>query len=438
IPVSSRTALYTIYRIITLPVPFNHTTTHATAISGMPDYLAVTDDTSSYIEMSATDLDLCTGQSIKSCQYLSGERSIQTPTCAVAVFANRTPKPHCSFRVLESAVKSSLLEVQPGVIDNNFGDIMKKDAKLNAELGDIAIKMKRSEKVSRQMSYITMEDIGVAKEDFTTWPHIVAACALAMSCALAVAAVLTFKRLRTLCIVVSLLTGTKAAPVHAPLPSVAPSLQWSKTNDVGIVHPSGGPTRVQLTYGRSPDPAATNPNQTLTCSQSTPGYFLLSVELVSLVLLLLVLLRYAKTVISTKVYRSEVYLEISNGETYIDIFLISLAFCPSEYDLTLPSWIRGLTLQIRSFAPDDLILDWQYFSIRERPTSAYIGFPKVIKLGLLQCRRMRRLVRRPYTVNIKNIHGGRAFYVARAFGSEPVANPTAPPEVVREEFDQVD
>ncbi|KAK7492462.1 hypothetical protein BaRGS_00016335 [Batillaria attramentaria] len=249
---------------------------------------------------------------------------------------------------------------------------------------------------------------------------------------------LTFKRLRTLCIVVSLLTGTKAAPVHAPLPSVAPSLQWSKTNDVGIVHPSGGPTSVQLTYGRSPDPVATKPNQTLTCSQSTPDYFLLSVELVSLVLLLLVLLRYAKTVISTKVYRSEVYLEISNGETYIDIFLISLAFCPSEYDLTLPSWIRGLTLQTRSFAPDDLILDWQYFSIRERPTSAYIGFPKVIKLGLLQCRRMRRLVRRPYTVNIKIIHGGRAFYVARAFGSEPVANPTAPPEVVREEFDQVD
>ena len=529
IPVSSRTALYTLYQVLTMPVPFNHTTTHATLVKGMPDYIAVTDDVTSYVEMSAASYDTCTNGVIKSCQSLSGERSMKTPSCAAAIFTNKTPKQYCEFQFLESHENPFILEIEPSVVllsnikeiiftcrndvtkragctfctvtlpcgcglladtwqiaprliacressessksfpvslalleqffnqsalrkiesntlfpeplafdiphlqieEPEFQKTVQQDEKLSRDLTDIVKSMKQSTKVSRRVISLTKEDLGMATEDFTTWPHIFATCALALSCVLAVAALVIFKRLRTLCIIVGMLTGGKGVTA-ATMPAPSAQLQWKNPNNNPMANPNASPGPELTYFNNAPPPPQPGMHIQPNDNPPIPDYALLIIELVSLILLLLVLLRFALAITRTMIYRSDVYLEISNGSTYIDVYLSSLALCPSEYELVLTSWVKKLALKTRNFAPDDLVIEWPNFNLKEKATSTLIGLPRLVKLTFYQCHSLRKMVKLNYTVNLKVVHGGRAFYVEMARSTwrsnrmkEGIANPTS-------------
>ena len=118
---------------------------------------------------------------------------------------------------------------------------------------------------------------------------------------------------------------------------------------------------------------------------------------------------------------SDVFLEISDCKTYIDVYLLSLALCPTEYGLTLSNWVVEIGLNKRSFAPDDLVLDCpNFFFIRERPTGKDIYFPTTIKLGIWQCYRIRKLINGNegrYWANVKLLHGGHACYLKKKTAS---------------------
>ncbi|KAK7092908.1 hypothetical protein V1264_008584 [Littorina saxatilis] len=104
------------------------------------------------------------------------------------------------------------------------------------------------------------------------------------------------------------------------------------------------------------------------------------------------------------VYCLEVYLEITNGKVYGDIYLTSLAYCPTEYDLFLTCWIQNLSLLKRGLGTDDLFIAWPRFYLQEIKTGQTIVWPKTIKLTLYQCYRMRKIVMDNYTVHPKIIH----------------------------------
>ena len=115
IPISSRSALFDIFRVLTFPVPLNHSTTHVTLIQILPDYIAMAEDHSAFVEMSSTEFGLCTQNLIRTCPTLKGQSSLQSPTCAAALFAKLSTRKRCNFRMIEDALKPLLFEVQPGL-----------------------------------------------------------------------------------------------------------------------------------------------------------------------------------------------------------------------------------------------------------------------------------------------------------------------------------
>lgn len=105
----------TLKQVLTMPVPINHTTTHATQLDDMPDYLAISEDKSVFFEMSMSDFAMCTGQIFLSCPLTQGIRTINTLTCSSALYLQINPDRYCTFRVKEHAVTPNLLEVESGL-----------------------------------------------------------------------------------------------------------------------------------------------------------------------------------------------------------------------------------------------------------------------------------------------------------------------------------
>ena len=161
------------------------------------------------------------------------------------------------------------------------------------------------------------------------------------------------------------------------------------------------------------------PNQPVTdlptCQQPLADHFLLTIELVSLLLLLLVLLRSVTLILRTAIYRTDAVLEVSDRKTIIDIQLQSQAYCPVEYDLVMMSWITSLSLTKHVCSSDNLEISWTYFFLTTWPTGELIYLPTTVKLSLWQSYKLRQIINSgDYVVNLKVMHGGRAVYLRRS------------------------
>lgn len=283
--------------------------------------------------------------------------------------------------------------------------------------------MKASKPVYRQVSVTGFTDEFATDGDlFATWPHIFATVALVLACILAVAVFLLYKRLRTLCLVIAMMSGQHPAisAANAQVLAPSPALNWRPNTSTPT------PARVNhpLVYNPTPPLPQAHAETLPSCEPPISNHLLLGLELLSLALLLIFLIKYSTTVLKTMVYRSEVYLEITNGKVYVDIYLTSLAYCPTEYDLCLACWIQNLSLLKRGLGTDDLFIAWPRFYLQEIKTGQTIVLPKTIKLTLYQCYRMRKIVMDNYTVHPKIIHGGRAFYVTKGTPSHGVSMST--------------
>ena len=115
IPVSAVDNNYDLFSITSRPVPFNSSTTLATHITNLPDFIALSSDRTQFIEISAQELIMCTGHSLKACRLPQGHRSVQSPTCALALLLELDTKEYCQFKVTENALLPSVLEVDDGL-----------------------------------------------------------------------------------------------------------------------------------------------------------------------------------------------------------------------------------------------------------------------------------------------------------------------------------
>ena len=110
-------------------------------------------------------------------------------------------------------VNYSLPQVQ--IDEHSFQTDLEQATKLDGDLDSISNKMKNNEKVYRQMSSyaLTHDMFGTDEFEYSSPTNIIGAVALVLSVSLVVVVVFMYRRLRTLCLVISLITAAKPVPV---------------------------------------------------------------------------------------------------------------------------------------------------------------------------------------------------------------------------------
>ncbi|KAK3100591.1 hypothetical protein FSP39_022245 [Pinctada imbricata] len=112
-PVSTHEKPLQLYKIITLPVPLNNTSNHATQLLNIPDYLAVTHHHDYFVHLSSTDLQKCTSTPLSLCTNNLPLSPLSTPDCIMAIFENKPKRVAklCDFRFVPNILKSQLIEL---------------------------------------------------------------------------------------------------------------------------------------------------------------------------------------------------------------------------------------------------------------------------------------------------------------------------------------
>ena len=98
---------------------------------------------------------------------------------------------------------------------NSFQTDLEQATKLDGDLDSISNKMKNNENVYRQMSSyaLTHDMFGTDEFEYSSPTNVIGAVALVLSVSLVVVVVIMYRRLRTLSLVISLITATKPVPV---------------------------------------------------------------------------------------------------------------------------------------------------------------------------------------------------------------------------------
>ena len=87
-PLSTFSRPLTLFKIISLPVPTNASSQHATKLTNVPDYFAVTHGREHFALLDSSDLKDCTKTSHMFCPFNIPLRPITVPDCMVALFSN--------------------------------------------------------------------------------------------------------------------------------------------------------------------------------------------------------------------------------------------------------------------------------------------------------------------------------------------------------------
>jgi len=102
-----------LYELISLPVPVNSSTSHATQLLDLPKYLAVTHHQQFYTTFNTENLASCSKHSIFHCDFNIALTPITSPSCVIGLFANNKQwvKKNCDFRFLPDLLKPQILEL---------------------------------------------------------------------------------------------------------------------------------------------------------------------------------------------------------------------------------------------------------------------------------------------------------------------------------------
>lgn len=115
LPISSYKNSMSFYDILSIPVPINSSSEHATQILDLPKYFIITSDQQYYAALTTFDFQLCAGDATKFCKQNIALSPITTQSCILALYANDKAqvKALCNFRFLQSAIKPSITELTP-------------------------------------------------------------------------------------------------------------------------------------------------------------------------------------------------------------------------------------------------------------------------------------------------------------------------------------
>lgn len=115
LPVSHFKEPLQVYNVISLPVPINNTSAHATHLLKVPQNFIVTVDHQFYTTISDTLLSKCKGHTLKQCPFNIALLPVTKPSCILALYANdkSNVKALCDFRFVSNAIQPEILEINP-------------------------------------------------------------------------------------------------------------------------------------------------------------------------------------------------------------------------------------------------------------------------------------------------------------------------------------
>ena len=118
LPISHFTDPLHVFKVISLPVPLNSTSKHATHLLGMPDNLILTSNQQFYTTVSDIQLNSCKGKKVKQCSFNLALTPVTTESCVLALYINSKDKVKslCDFRFVQNALKSEIIELKPNFL----------------------------------------------------------------------------------------------------------------------------------------------------------------------------------------------------------------------------------------------------------------------------------------------------------------------------------
>ena len=125
VPITTLVSDFNLYKISVLPVPINHTTSHVTKISSLPDYLAINQNNNNFIEISQENLEC---SNIINNNLCHDTNVIQTSnSCSSALFLDSKLNIHnlCHIQFIANHAKPSIFLIQPGsILATNISNII--------------------------------------------------------------------------------------------------------------------------------------------------------------------------------------------------------------------------------------------------------------------------------------------------------------------------
>ncbi|XP_052809655.1 uncharacterized protein LOC128238123 isoform X1 [Mya arenaria] len=130
-PISTFNKPLSLFKVISLPVPINNTSNHATQLLDLPQLFAITGDSQYYGTFDMTELNSCKTGKTKICTFNKALYPITHDTCISALFNDDKSliKANCNFRFLISHLSSEILPLSHTTILVYNVDIVEFDCK---------------------------------------------------------------------------------------------------------------------------------------------------------------------------------------------------------------------------------------------------------------------------------------------------------------------
>ena len=118
LPLTYRPKPLSLYKLSTIPVPINETSTHATTLLNLPPFFLITDDSEYYASLSELEISKCYGKPQLYCPFNLALRPATSQSCELGLFTNNKQMVHsfCDFRFLENTILPKLVELNPTTI----------------------------------------------------------------------------------------------------------------------------------------------------------------------------------------------------------------------------------------------------------------------------------------------------------------------------------
>ncbi|WAR04280.1 Y068-like protein [Mya arenaria] len=106
------------YKVLSLPVPINASSPHATQLMDLPDYFIMSDDRQYYTTLSAAEFAECHGKGVKYCAHNFALKPVTTSSCILSLFGNDKDnvKSNCDFRFIQNVIKPEIIEIASNLL----------------------------------------------------------------------------------------------------------------------------------------------------------------------------------------------------------------------------------------------------------------------------------------------------------------------------------
>ena len=123
-PISHEKQPLQLFEIISMPVPVNNTSNHATQLLDLPKFLAITSHQQYYLELQKDDIALCRKHHYYICNFNKALKPVTKDSCVMGLFSNNKVMINklCNFRFVPNLLSSAVVELSPdsAIVYNSY------------------------------------------------------------------------------------------------------------------------------------------------------------------------------------------------------------------------------------------------------------------------------------------------------------------------------